>query len=343
MSLPRSSREVRLVAAPDGLPAPEHFALVESPLPVPGPGQVLLRNRWFLVFPGLRTLIGGELENVPLPQLRPGDTLIGPAVGEVVSAPDGGPLRPGDLVLHLYGWREFAVVDAAGLTALGDSLPDPVAHLSQGVSAYAGLRHLARVREGDVVLVTGAAGAVGSLAGQIARLLGAGRVVGTTGSPAKAERLTAELGYDAVVLRDAGPPVGSVAAQLAKAAPDGIDVVLDTVGGEQLTAALDAARPGARFALIGALAGQLAPGRRGGSAPVEIDTFRLVTKGVSLHGFSSSGSAAVEPEWRERFGGWLREGRISFPRTLVAGIDRAPGALPELLAGRYFGTAVVEL
>lgn len=219
-TLPRTTREVRLAAIPEGLPTQEHFAVVETPLPEPGTGQVLVRNRYFLVFPGLRTLIGGEVDGLPLPPLRSGDTLFGPAVGEVVAASADSPLRTGDAVAHMLGWREFALVSAAECTPLDDALPDPVAHLAQGSAAYGALTRLADVRVGDVVFVTGAAGAVGSLAGQIARLLGARRVIGSTGSPEKAERLVSELGYDAVVLRGAGP----FAAQVAEAAPEGIDV-----------------------------------------------------------------------------------------------------------------------
>ncbi|MFJ8842353.1 MDR family NADP-dependent oxidoreductase [Streptomyces cyaneofuscatus] len=347
--LPRTAREVRLVSAPQGLPTPADFAVNEAPLPAPGPGQVLVRNRFFLVFPGLRTLIGGEVDGVPLPALSSGDALFGPAVGEVVAAGDGSPLQVGDTVTHLQGWRDHAVVDAAHCTPVGDTLPDPVAYLSQGSSAYGALTRLAPVRTGDTVLVTGAAGAVGTLAGPVARLLGAGRVIGTTRSPGKAGRLAAELGYDAVLL--AGPqasfaapgPQAPFAAQLAEAAPEGIDVLLDTVGGEQLAAAVGAARQGARFALVGALSGQLSARRAGGSAPVEIDSFRIVVKGLSLRGYSGTDHPGVEEEWNGRFGAWLRSGEITFPHTRIPGIDRAPQALQELIEGRHFGAVVVEL
>ncbi|GAA5702245.1 NADP-dependent oxidoreductase [Streptomyces avermitilis] len=337
--LPRTAHEVRLTAIPEGLPTREHFTVVKTPLPEPGAGQVLVRNRHFLVFPGLRTLIGGEVNGLPLPPLRSGDTLFGPAVGEVVAAPADSPLRTGDAVVHMLGWREYALVTATECTPVDGTLPDPVAHLSPGSAAYGALTRLADVRSGDIVFVTGAAGAVGSLAGQIARLLGARRVIGSTGSPDKAERLVSELGYDAVVLRGAGP----LAAQLAKAAPEGIDVLVDTVAGEQLVAALGAARQGARFALVGALSGQMAARGTGSSAPVEIDAFRLLIKGVSLRGYSGADHPDVEKEWTSRFGDWLRSGKISFPHARIAGIDRAPQALQEMIEGKHFGAVVVEL
>jgi NADPH-dependent curcumin reductase CurA len=328
-------RLVRLVRRPAGLPTTDDFTLAQVPLPRPEDGHVLVRNTHFLVFPGLRTLIGGETRDVPLPPLHPGDILFGPAIGEVVE----GPLTKGQLVLHLQGWREYATPAAADCRPLEDTLPDPVAHLAQGSAAYGALTRLAQVHEGDTVFVTGAAGAVGTLAGQIARLLGAARVVGSTGSPDKARRLRRELGYDATVLRGAVP----IDAQLAEAAPDGIDVVLDTVGGEQLAAAVGAANRGARFALVGALDGQLSPDRAGGSAPAVLDTYRLLTRGITIAGYNGTDHPDVEPEWEARFGDWLRTGRIRFPYTPIRGIERAPEALPRLIAGRSFGAAVVEL
>ncbi|WP_405813081.1 NADP-dependent oxidoreductase [Streptomyces sp. NBC_01390] len=335
-----TTREIQLAESPAGLPEPEHFTIAQRPVPVPGSGQVVVRHRYFLVFPGLRTLIGGQADGVPLPRIHVGDTLFGPAVGEVVAAAPGGPLRPGDLVTHLLGWREHALVAAADCTPLaGDVLPDPVAQLSSGSAAYGALTRLAEVRPGDTVFVTGAAGAVGTLAGPVARLLGAARVIGSTRSAAKAERLRAELGYDAVVVPGPRP----LDEQLAAAAPDGIDVLLDNVGGEQLTAAVRAARRGARFALVGALAGQLSPDRDGGSAPAEIDTFRLVNQGVSLYGYSGQDHPEVAAEWTKRFGDWLRSGEITFPHVRVQGMDQAPRALQELFEGRHFGTVVVEL
>ncbi|MEU1054764.1 NADP-dependent oxidoreductase [Streptomyces sp. NPDC005876] len=350
--LPRTSREVRLAAMPRALPEPADLTVAETAPPAPAPGHVLVRNRHFQVFGGLRTLIGGVAEDTPVPGLRPGDALFGPAVGEVVAAPDGGPLRPGDLVTHLLGWREYALVPVAECVPADPALPDPAAHLTSGSAAYGALTRLARVRAGDVVLVTGAAGGVGSLAGQIAKLLGAARVIGTTGTPGKAARLTAELGYDTVLTAGSwrergtgGADAGhrAFAAQLAEAAPDGIDVLLDNVGGGQLTAAVDAARPGARLALVGALSGQFDPEGTGNTAPARIDTFRLLFQGACLLGYTGRDHPDVEAEWTGRFGAWLRSGEIRLPLTRVAGIERAPRALWELTRGETFGTVVVDL
>ncbi|MFJ6619357.1 MDR family NADP-dependent oxidoreductase [Kitasatospora sp. NPDC091335] len=339
MALPTTARVVRLTTAPSGLPTPGDFTVAEEPLPAPGPGEVLVRNRAFLAFPALRTLVGGGGTGLQVPHIRPGDALFGPALGEVLAAPEDGPLRPGDLVTHLAGWRDHAVAEAARFTTVPADFPDPLALVSTSSSAYGALTRTVEVRPGDVALVTGAAGSVGTMAGQIARLLGASRVIGTTRSPAKAKRLTDELGYDAVLVPGERP----FAEQLAEAAPDGLDVVLDLVGGEQLTAAVDAARHGARFALVGALDGQLAPERLGGDAPTVVDSFRIVTHGLTLRGFIGPDHPDLEAEWRERFAGWLRAGEITFPWTSVPGIDRAPGALTKLFTGDTFGTTIVEL
>ena len=334
----RTSREVRVATTPAGLPESADLTVVETPVPVPGPGDVLVRNRFFTVFAALRTLLGG-VQGAPLPGLHQGDPLFGPALGQVVASPEGSGLRPGDVVQHMLGWREYAVVPAAECHPVGDALPDPVAHLAQGVTAYGALTRAVRVGPGDTVFVSGGAGAVGTMAGQIARLLGARRVVGSTGSSWKAEQMMTDLGYDAVVVRGTAP----VAEQLAEAAPDGIDVFFDNVGGEDLRAAIAVANKSARFALIGALSGQLAQHGRGTSAPVEINTYQLILKQITMAGYSAQGDSQVRPEWIDRFAGWLRAGSITFPHVRVEGIGQAPQALHDVLTGRYLGAVVVAV
>ncbi|WP_062349627.1 MDR family NADP-dependent oxidoreductase [Herbidospora yilanensis] len=337
--MPDISREIRLATLPSGLPQPHNFAVVETPVPIPAPGQILVRNRFFHVFAAMRTLIGGSVAGAPFPGLNPGDTLFGAAIGEVVTADgDTGP-RPGELVSHWLGWREHAVVPVTQCSRLGQVLPDPVAHLAQGRTAYGALTRGAEVRPGDTVYVSGGAGSVGSMAGQIARLLGAGRVIGSTGSPEKAGRMRAELGYDEVLIRGTDP----IADQLAKAAPDGVDVFFDNVGGEELRAAVAAARKGARFVLVGALSGQLAEEGDGTAAPVELDSFQLLVRQVTLRGYSASGDSEVQGEWLDRFAEWSRSGLITFPYVRVEGIENAPAALYDTITGLHLGTVVVAL
>ncbi|MET0135249.1 MAG: zinc-binding dehydrogenase [Kibdelosporangium sp.] len=338
-ALPRVSREVRLAVVPDGLPRPEHFTVVEAPLPAVEAGQVLVRNRFFQVSARLRTLLAGEVKGAPLPPVRPGDSLPSATVGEIVTAPDDSGLRPGDLVSHWQGWREYSVLPAAQCSPLGDALPDPVAHLGSGWPAYSALTRYGRLQPGETVLVTGGSGGVGSLAGQIARKLGAARVIGSTGSPEKADRMISELGYHAVLVLGAQ----DFATQLAEAAPEGVDVVVDNVGGDQLRAAVAAARRGARLTLVGALSSQLSPHSAGTTTSVELDIYQFILKGISIYGCADLQDPAARSAWTQQFGDWLRSGEITFPHVRVPGIENAAQALHEVINGRHFGTVVVEL
>ncbi|MFH8582988.1 zinc-binding dehydrogenase [Streptomyces celluloflavus] len=331
----RTHREVRLAARPQGPVTDDLFEIVTVPVPEPGPGQVLVRNTLMGVAAVMRTQMD-ESSEVPVPGFGLGEPLYGPAVGEVVTANGTGLVR-GDLVQHNSGWREYAVLDATAAQRLDPGLlPDPAGYLSQGPTAWMGVVRGAEVRPGDTVFVTGAAGGVGSLAGQIARLRGATRIIGSTGSPEKADRLRAELGYDAVVIRGAGP----VEEQLRAAAPEGIDALFDNVGGEQLQAAIAVAVRGARFALVGALAGQLAGA---GPRTTEIDTLAVISRGITLRGVALYDHRDLIPEWLTQFGRGLREGTLTFPHTRLRGIEQAPRALRELIGGRHLGAVLVEL
>ncbi|MFD7666980.1 MDR family NADP-dependent oxidoreductase [Streptomyces sp. NPDC059788] len=334
-TLPATHREVRLTARPQGPLTDDLFEVVEVPVPEPGPGQVLVRNTTMAVAAVMRTLMD-EVTTVPMPSFVPGEALYGSAVGEVVDAP-GTDFAPGDLVEHRLGWREYALVDAAGAQRRDrDLLPDPAAYLSQGATSYMGVVRGAEVRAGDTVFVTGAAGGVGSLAGQIARLRGAVRVIGSTGSQRKAEYLVKELGYDAAVVRGAGP----IEEQLRAAAPDGVDAVFDNVGGEQLQAAIALANRGARIALVGALSNQLSDS---GSSTTEIDTLSLLARSIVLRGVALYDHLDLIPEWNEQFGRGLRDGTLTFPHARLHGIEEAPRALRELIEGRHLGAVLVEL
>jgi hypothetical protein len=165
---------------------------------------VLVRNRIMSVAAVMRTLMQADSE-LPVPPYLPGEPMWAPAIGEVVTAP-GTDLAPGDLVSHYVGWREFALADAGAVQRIDqDALPDVAAYLSQGFTAWLGVVRAAEVRPGDTVFVTGVAGGVGTLAGQFAKLRGAARVIGSTGSRRKGRYLVEELGYDAVVIRGADP------------------------------------------------------------------------------------------------------------------------------------------
>lgn len=337
--LPATHREIHLTERPTGALTEEHFTVVEAPVPSPGPDQLLVRNRYMTVVAVMRTLMSDA--NLPMPAYEVNRPLWGPAIGEVIAAPDaaaGGGLAPGTLVHHHDSWREYAVVDADAATPLDlAALPDPAAHLSQALTAWAAVVEAAEVRLGETAFVSGAAGGVGCMAGQMLRLHGAGRVIGSTGSRRKADYLVNELGYDAVVIRGAG----SFEEQLREAAPDGIDVVFDTVGGEQLRAALAVANRRARFAIVGALSGQL--DGEGKQALVEIDTLQLLARSIELRGITLLDHLDSVPAWTREIGRAMADGKLTFPHVRYAGLERAPAALVELIEGRHIGTVVVEL
>jgi NADPH-dependent curcumin reductase CurA len=177
------------------------------------------------------------------------------------------------------------------------------------------------------------------MAGQIARKLGVAKVIGSTTSESKAAWMQAELGYDAVIVSDGK----GFSEKLAGAAPSGIDVYVDIVGGEQLQAASQLARQGARFVLLGALTAELAPGGSSKIAPVELDTFQLIVKGVTMRGYSADNDPDAFDEWAERLAAWQREGGICLPASRFVGLQQAPQALHEACSNRLKGLVYVEL
>jgi NADPH-dependent curcumin reductase CurA len=204
-----------------------------------------------------------------------------------------------------------------------------------GFTAYVGLTEIAAMREGDAVFVSGAAGAVGSLVGQLARLRGASRVVGSAGTPAKIAYLTGELGFDAAFDYHDGP----VRRRLAEAAPDGVDVCFDNVGGEHLEAAIGALRQNGRVAMCGAISAYNATEPPPGPRNLSLAIGRRLT----LRGFIVSDHAALRPQFLAEVGGWLADGQISFRETVVEGIENAPRAFLDLFRGENVGKMLVRL
>jgi NADPH-dependent curcumin reductase CurA len=337
-------REIRLKSRPKGLPGPEHFELAVVPLPDAAEGTVWVRNLYFLVSASLRQMISEGAEDVPgvpFPALRPGDALFGEAIGVVIEAPAHSGLSAGDNVLHFQGWREYAAVPLDRCHRLGNAMPASLGYLpylGHGWTAYAALTRGVQIRPGDTVFVSSAAGAIGSMAGQIARLLGAGRVVGSTSSREKADRLMAELGYDAVVIRGGDLPF---TLQLIDAAPGGIDIFLDNVGGESLQAAVAAARERARFVIVGALSGQLASTGTGRTAPVTLDSMQVLLKKINIAGYSADDHPDAREEWFARLPQWLRTGSLRLPYVMIDGLERATQALCDVTQGRHLGMVIV--
>ncbi|MFD3619022.1 NADP-dependent oxidoreductase [Streptomyces sp. NPDC058676] len=337
---PRTTRVVCLVRRPEGEPALGDFAVEERPLPPLGEGQLLVRNLYMSVDPSMR----GRLESTEkhyTHNFTPGSPLDGRALG-VVEESRCPSVPPGTFVRHQLGWREWAVLDLADTDAAGRidpevaPLPTWLGLLGQtGFTAYVGLARIAEVRPGDTVFVSAAAGAVGTAAGQFARLLGAERVVGTAGGPDKCALLVKEFGYDAAADYRAEP----VRDALARLAPDGVDVYFDNVGGEQLAAALHALRTGGRIALCGMMS-QFGGERR--STDIN-QLIQAVLKRLTLRGFIVRDHEDLRPEFESRVADWLRSGRITARETVTDGLDSAAQALLSLLDGGNVGKMLVRL
>ncbi|HEX4216723.1 MAG TPA: NADP-dependent oxidoreductase [Candidatus Dormibacteraeota bacterium] len=327
----RRGLEVRVAARPDPDLTPDCFEIVEVEVPQPGEGELLVRNDWMALSAVMGNLMGIGAE-LPMPRYRLGEALWGAAVGTVLRSRSFR-FSPGDLVRHRRGWREYALGEDTEFTRVDRRLlPGPEYHLSQGPTAWRGMAEIAGVRPEDTVFVSGAAGGVGSLAGQIARRLGAGRVIGSAGSPAKIHFLLDELGYDAALDHHDGPIVD----RLRQLAPAGIDVFFDNVGGEQFEAAVEVAARGARFALCGALAGQIGGGD--GGRP-RLDLIAAGSKELVLRAFMTRPGE----DWDARFAAWLREGSVVFPHATVSGLAAAPRALIDLRGGSFAGGVLVRL
>jgi len=332
---PTTGREWHLVARPNGWPVPEDFALVEAPVQAPGPGQILVRNEYLSVDPYMR----GRMNDVKsyVPPFALGSVMDGGAVGRVVASEAEG-LAVGDSVLHGLGWREYATLDAARAVKVDPALPlqSYLGVLGMtGLTAYAGLLEVGGFQQGEAVFVSGAAGAVGSMVGQIAKLRGASLVVGSAGSPEKVRRLTEELGFDAAFDYHDGP----IAEQLGKAAPDGIDVYFDNVGGEHLEAAIGALRLRGRAVLCGAIAQYNDTAPPAGPSNLAL----AIGKRLRLEGMLVGDHYALQPQFVAEVGGWLAEGRLVVGETVVDGFDHAVDAFLGLLRGANTGKMLVRV
>ncbi|MGN9775669.1 NADP-dependent oxidoreductase [Micromonospora sp. H33] len=330
-----TNREIHLASRPEGWPTEDTFRLVTTDVPTPGPGQLVVRNTYLSVDPYMRGRMNDVKSYVaPFALDAPLD---GGAVGEVVASEADG-FAPGDTVLHGLGWREYALLDAKAARKVDPDLAPVTAYLGvlgmTGLTAYAGLLDVAAMKPGETVFVSGAAGAVGSMVGQIAKLKGAARVVGSAGSPAKVDRLKA-LGFDAAFDYHDGP----VREQLRAAAPDGIDVYFDNVGGEHLEAAIGAMRLHGRAAICGMIAQYNAT--EPPAAPRNLAL--LIGKRLTLRGFLVGDHGHLREQFVREVAGWLRDGKLAYDETVVDGIENAPAAFLGLLRGENLGKMLVRL
>ncbi|OOB89239.1 NADP-dependent oxidoreductase [Rathayibacter sp. VKM Ac-2630] len=332
-----TSTQIQLVRRPEGWPVADDFRTVQVPYDAPAAGEIRVENAFVSVDPYMR----GRMNDVKsyTPPYALGETMTGGAIGRVSVSSD--PAFPvGAVVLHQLGWRDVVQAPSSAFRVVPEV---PGAPLSlrlgilgmTGLTAFVGLTAIAGMKEGDTVFVSGAAGAVGSAAGQIARLLGAGRVVGSAGSAEKVELLTGKYGYDAAFDYHAGP----VREQLAAVAPDGIDVYFDNVGGDHLEAALDAFRDGGRAALCGAIAGYNSTEKPAGPDNMA----NIITRGLTLRGFTLSGYLDRAPEFDRLMSGWFQEGRIAYDETVVDGIGNSVEAFLSMMRGGNTGKMVVRV
>lgn len=328
-----SNRGWHLVARPRGLPTPDDFALRELPAAALGEGELRVRNRWLSVDPYMRGRMNDAKSYVPPFALDA--PMQGGALGEVVES-RAGDFVPGDLVVHMLGWREEAVGPAAAFTkvpALG--VPDQLWLGNLGLTggtAYFGLLRVAEAKPGDIVFVSAAAGAVGSAVVQIARAKGM-EVIGSAGGAEKCA-FVREIGADRAIDYKAGP----VLDQLLEAAPGGIDVYFDNVGGDHLDAALAAARPFGRFAMCGMIEDY-----NTGSAHVFRHAMKIVGARLTLKGFIYTDFLADLPQFHRDMGEWIANGQVRSRETVREGIEAMPQAFLDLFSGGNIGKMLVRL
>ncbi|HEV2363466.1 MAG TPA: NADP-dependent oxidoreductase [Caulobacteraceae bacterium] len=334
-----TSREIRLRSRPSGTPTAANFELATIELPDPGPGEVQVRNTWMTVDPYMR----GRMNDVQsyTPPFQLGEAMQGGAVGEVVASNDPG-FRKGELVQSFLGWREAFNAPAAAVQKLDPMGLPPQAFLGivgmPGMTAWVGLLKIAALKEGDIVFVSGAAGAVGQAVCQIAKVKGH-TVIGSAGGATKTAWLE-EIGVDHIIdYKKVGDDAGALHAAIMRASPQGIDVYFDNVGGGHLEAALLAARPFGRFALCGMIsqynATDMGPGTRG--------MIMCVGKQLRLEGFIVSSHFDQLPKFQKEMAGWIASGKVKYQETVEHGIENAPEAFLKLFKGENLGKMLVKL
>lgn len=329
------SREIHLRNRPVGMPEPDDFELVTVDVSDPADGEVTVRNLYMSVDPYMRGRMRDRESYVPPFQI--GEVLSGGAVGKVVASehPD---FEPGDVVFSRKGWREAFTGPGEELRRLGEISAPPSAYLGvlgmPGRTAYVGLLEVGALEDGETVLVSGAAGAVGSVVGQIAKLKGC-RVVGSAGSRKKIDWLTGELGFDHAFDYNEG----RLREQIQEGAPEGVDVYYDNVGGDLLEAAISEMRQFGRIVLCGAIsmynATEPPPGPR--NLP------RAIGMGLTLRGFLVGHFPELAEDFRRDMESWVESGEVKYRETVFEGIERAPEAFIGLFTGANIGKMVVRL
>jgi NADPH-dependent curcumin reductase CurA len=330
------NRQWLLARRPRGLVTADDFRLVESPVPEPADGEVLVRNLYLSCDPTQRGWIAGDTY---LPAVNIGEVVRSFAAGEVVTSRDPR-FRSGQLVQGLFGWQDYALARPGAMSApspVPDGVPIETAMSAlglTGITAYFGLLEVGRPKPGETVVVSGAAGATGSTVGQIARIKGC-RAVGIAGGREKCAYLTGELGFDAAIDYKAE----DVSARLAETCPDGIDVFFDNVGGDILDAAL------ARLALHGrvVICGAIARYNDTRQAPGPKNYLNLIIRRARMEGFLVLDHMAKAAAAAAELAGWMREGKLKDRVDVQHGLENAPAALARLFKGENRGKQLVKI
>lgn len=313
---------------------PENFDLREAPMPEPMPGEVLVRTTLLSLDPASRAWMQGATYRS---QLNPGDVMAGWGLGEIVSSGVKG-LEPGDLMSGEFGWQQFAALPARALTK-HDRKHKPEHILGvlgiTGLTAYFGMLDVGRPRPGETVLVSGAAGAVGSIAGQIAKIAGC-RVIGTTGGADKSKWIVDELGFDAAIDYKAD----NLDKALKAVCPNGLDVYFDNTGGDVLAAALRRMNTFGRVSCCGAISQYNTSTPQPG--PFGVPGF-LVTKRIRMEGFVVMDFYNRRAEAQAALTRWLDEGKLEAPVDIVDGFEKMPSALAGMFAGQNRGKLMVRV
>jgi len=334
-----TNRQIIMAARPVGAPKPSDFKLVETAAPEPGDGQLLLRTLWLSLDPYMRgRMSAGRSYAKPV---EVGDVMVGGTVNEVMESRKPG-FAKGDIVLGYAGWQDYALSDGTGLRKLDPAMAPISTALGilgmPGMTAYSGLTIIGQPKPGETVAVAAAAGPVGSAVGQIAKIKGC-RVVGIAGGPDKCRYLSDELGFDAAVDHRSV----TLADDLAKACPRGIDVYFENVGGAVWSAVLPLLNDFARVPVCGLIAHyndtELPPGPD--RMPLLMRT--VLTRRLTIRGFIVSDFSAHAGEFARDVSTWLKQGKIKYREDVVEGLDKAPEAFIGLLNGRNFGKLLVHV
>jgi NADPH-dependent curcumin reductase CurA len=328
------NRQIVLASRPHGEPTESDFTLVQAPLPEPGPGELLVRTIYLSLDPYMRgRMNAGESYAKPAELGKP---MVGGTVGEVVRSHHAG-FAVGEFVLGYWGWQEYAVANGDRVREL-DPAQAPLSYAlgllgMPGMTAYVALLDIGRPQPGETVVVSAAAGAVGSVVGQIARIKGC-RVVGTAGSDAKCRFVVDELGFDACV----NYKTQDLKQALKDACPGGIDVYYDNVGGPVLAAVLRQINQNARIPLVGQIAHYNAT-----EPPPGPNLMPLLVKRALIHGFIVFDHPEREADFLRDVSGWLNEGKIKFREDIVEGLENAPHAFLGLFRGENTGKLLVRV